>query len=36
MNPKDIPFLFPEVIVEGSFDTAFDCAFSLDQPKSIV
>ena len=36
MNPKDIPFLFPEVIVEGSFDTAFDCAFSLDQPKSTV
>ncbi len=36
MNPKDIPFLFPEVIIEGSFDTAFDCAFSLDQPKSTV
>ncbi len=36
MNPKDIPFLFPEVIVDGSLDTAFDCAFSLDQPKSTV
>ena len=33
---KDIPFLFPEVCVEGKLDTAFDRAFSLDQPRSTV
>lgn len=33
---EDIPFLFPEVCVEGKLDTAFDRAFSLDQPRSTV
>lgn len=36
LPPKEVPYLFPEVCVEGKFDTAFDCAFSLEQPRGTV
>jgi hypothetical protein len=36
LSPKDVPFMFPEVLVDGCLDTAFDCAFSLEQPRGTV
>lgn len=36
LPPREVPFLFPEVCVEGKLDTAFDCAFSLEQPRDTV